>query len=124
METMLSGIFELLVSVAHAEQVVRVGKEGNSPVTAAEPSNIIVNVYNFALMLGGILAFGMIVYGAVKYTMAAGNPTGQSDARDVITQALLGLLLLVGAFILLNLINPELVDLRLSPPPPASSDTN
>jgi hypothetical protein len=64
-------------------------------------------------MLGGILAFGMIVYGAVKYTMSGGNPSGQSEAKDAITQALLGLLLLMGAFIVLNLINPELTRLNL-----------
>jgi hypothetical protein len=80
-----------------------------------------VNVYNFALMLGGILAFGMIVFGAVKYTMSGGNPSGQSDARDVITQALLGLLLLMGAFIVLNLINPELTRLNLPLPGPVQA---
>lgn len=83
------------------------------PFSAPAPGEIVKNIYNFALMLGGILAFGMIVYGAVKYTMSGGNPSGQSDARDIITQALLGLLLLMGAFIVLNLINPSLTRLNL-----------
>jgi len=71
------------------------------------PSGIIGNLYQYALMLGGVLAFGVIVYGAVKYTMAAGNPSGQSDAKDIITQALLGLLLLVGGGLILSLLSPN-----------------
>ena len=33
-------------------------------------------------MLAGMLAFGMIIYGAIQYTVSAGNTTQQSDARD------------------------------------------
>jgi len=44
---------------------------------------------------------------------SAGNPSGQSDAKEWIEAALLGLLLLVGAYFVLNVINPQLTTLAL-----------
>jgi len=58
------------------------------------------------------LAVGAIVWAGLKYAMAAGNPGTQSDARDQILQALLGLLLLFGAYVILYTINPNLVNLQ------------
>ena len=77
------------------------------------PAGIIINFYQFALMIGGLLAFVIIVFAAIKHTVSADNPSGQSDSKDMIKQALLGLLLLVGAYLVLNTINPKLTDLRL-----------
>lgn len=77
------------------------------------PIQLIARAYQFALSFGAVLAFGAIVYGALKYAIARGNPAGQSDAKDRITQALLGLLLLLGAYLILRTVNPELVALRL-----------
>jgi hypothetical protein len=60
-----------------------------------------------------VLAFGAVVYGGIKYIFAAGNPSGQSEGRDWITGAIWGLLLLAGAYLLLNVINPNLTNLSL-----------
>jgi hypothetical protein len=82
--------------------------------------------FNFAFMLAGILAFGVIVYGGFQYMISAGNPSGQSDARDRVLQAIIGLLLLVGAGLILRTIDPKLASLELgkltelrAPKPPA-----
>src|SRR3989344_2282693 len=85
-------------------------------ITSAEttnPGGWVSALYQFSLMAAGMLAFGMIVYAGLRYTFAAGNPSTQSDARDQILQALLGLLLLFGAFIVLTTINPNLTNLTL-----------
>jgi hypothetical protein len=84
-----------------------------TPVASQAPNTIVQEVYQFALMIGGLLAFGAIVFGAIKYTLAAGNPSGQHEGKEWITQALLGLLLLVGATLVLNTINPELALLKM-----------
>ncbi len=83
---------------------------------ASDPAGIIGNIYQFSLMMGGLLAFGAIVYGGIKYTISAGNPGGQSDGKEWVKQALLGLLLLVGAVLVLRTINPNLIQLRIPPP--------
>ncbi len=86
---------------------------GASPTDAGVPG-FITNFYSFALMMAGILAFGAIVWGGIKYATGRGNPSAESDGKSWITNALLGLLLLAGAYIILRTINPQLVALRLA----------
>jgi len=80
---------------------------------SSTPGGMINNFYNFALMAGGILAFGVIVYGGIRYTMAGGNPSSAEEGKKWIQQAFWGLLLLFGAYIVLNTINPNLTSLSL-----------
>ena len=44
---------------------------------------------------------------------AVGNPSGEEDAKEWIWAALTGLLLLAGAYIILNVINPQILNLTL-----------
>jgi hypothetical protein len=102
----------LLLGVGIARGVtINAGIPGSSDV--ASPAGIVANFYQFAVFFGGLVAFAVIVYAGVRYTLAAGNPSTQSDARDQITQALLGLLMLLGVYLLLNVINPDLVKLSM-----------
>lgn len=97
-------------SALAAETNIGVGIPGDQDTVSegsANPAGVVANAYQFALMIGGLMAFVMIVYGAVKYTAAGGNSSVQSDAKDRITQALLGLALLVGAAIVLSTISPR-----------------
>mgnify|MGYP001571172694 CR=1 FL=1 len=83
-----------------------------TPEKAAEsPAAYIARFYQFALAIAGMLAFGMIIFGAIQYTVSAGNVAQQSDARDRIYQALWGVALLLGAYLILFTIDPKLVSL-------------
>lgn len=77
------------------------------------PCQVIFGFYNFAMALGAVLALGAITYGGVKYTFAAGNPSGQSEGKAWVRDALLGLLLLAGAYTILNIINPDITQCGL-----------
>ncbi len=72
----------------------------------------IVKIYQVALSLGGILAVGAIVIGALIYSLSPGNPQKQALGKDYISSAILGLLLLFGAYVVLQTINPRLVALE------------
>jgi len=91
------------------------------------PAGVVGNFYSFAFMIAGFLAFVMIVYGGVRYTFSAGNVSAKDEAKDAIKQALLGLGLLLVAYLILQTINPDLTQLRmptLAPyVPPLSSST-
>ena len=91
-----------------AEIEINVAIPGGNAGDAANPNpvGVIGNLYQFALMIGGLLAFGVIVYASIKYSMSAGNPSSQSDAKDRIVQALIGLLLLAGGGIVLATLRP------------------
>ena len=90
------------------------GTTGGAPSTTVDsstPGGMVANLYTFALGAAGVLALGVITYGAIAYTLAAGNPSKQSEAKSWITGALWGLLLLFGAVLILKAINPDIIKL-------------
>jgi hypothetical protein len=72
----------------------------------------IVAIFNFALMIIGIVCFGALIYGGFRYLTSAGKPAAIADAKDQIFSALLGLIILLSSWLILNTINPELVILN------------
>jgi hypothetical protein len=121
-----------LMALAQSTVTISPGIPGTNPTTAAgtSPGAFVANFYQFALLIGGILAFGAIVYGGVLHAVSAGNPSRQSEGKKWIWSALTGLLLLAGAYIVLYTINPNLLNLNLptltpiSIPTPAGGGTN
>ncbi|MDO8536665.1 MAG: hypothetical protein Q7R94_00250 [bacterium] len=114
----------LVASLAFAQVKINPNIPGVSD-TEKNPCAIVFGFYKYALMIGGILAFGAVVYGGVKYTLAAGNPSGQSEGKEWVKGALLGLLLLAASYLVLNTINPDITKCTLTeladlPPVPIS----
>ena len=109
------GFSVAFVAFAQTQIIISTSVPGTYPPTSGTGGSgaFVANFYQFALMIGGVLAFGVVVYGGVKYMASAGNPSGQSDAKEWIEAALLGLLLLVGAYFILSIINPQLLNLNL-----------
>lgn len=79
---------------------------------AASIAEYIAAVFRYALSIGGIIATVMVVYGGVKWLVAAGDSGKITEAKGVITNAILGLIILLGTYLLLFTINPEIVRLR------------
>lgn len=72
-------------------------------------TDYIGKLYNLGLILVGLTAFFALVFAGVEYTVSAGNPSRQSDAKDRIKNAIYGIVLLLFATLLFNTINPELL---------------
>jgi len=85
---------------------------GITNISTAGPAGWIASFYTFALILSGILAFGAVVYGGFLYATSAGNAHRQEQGTSFIWSALLGLLLLGGAYLILKTINPALIKLQ------------
>ena len=83
-----------------------------NPSSATPLSGLVKQIYLIALGIVGALALGMIIFGGLQYSMSAGDPGRQKDARDRITQALWGVVLLLAAYLILKTINLELVNLK------------
>ncbi len=91
--------------------------------SAASPADFVAKLYQYALGIAGTLAVIMIVYGEILYIISAGNTSKQSEARDIITSSIWGIVLLAGAYLILSTINPEIVNLKnpvVSSPPTSS----
>jgi hypothetical protein len=69
-------------------------------------------LYKLAITVGGILAVIQIIFGGVMY-MFDGSITRKEDGKDKIKGALFGLLIILGAVLLLQTINPNLLNLKI-----------
>ncbi|MFA6098875.1 MAG: pilin [Patescibacteria group bacterium] len=73
----------------------------------------IAGIYRYLAGVAGILATVMIIYGGIQYVVSFGNPTRLSGAKDTIVSAMLGLALVLGSYVILYFINPNLTNLSI-----------
>lgn len=71
-------------------------------------------LYLFGLGIGGILAFGALVYGGFLWTVS-GAIDKKSHAKSIMGNALLGIALLATSYIILHTVNPDLVGPQFDP---------
>lgn len=69
----------------------------------------------FSMWAGGVIALFMFVIGGIRYVLSTGNPERMVNAKNQIIGSLLGLLIILSSFIILNTINPQLTNLSMEP---------
>jgi hypothetical protein len=72
------------------------------------------SIYNLAVWIVGISALFMGTFGAFVYLTSAGNTSQVGKGKGIIKDALIGMVLLLSAWLILNTINPDLVNLNFS----------
>jgi hypothetical protein len=75
-------------------------------------NELIIWFYYFMVSIAGLASFVMIVVGGISWLTSAGNPSKTTDAKERIFSALLGLLLVLSSWIILKLVNPDLLILK------------
>lgn len=88
-----------------------------SSIPGANPQSVdlvqyINAAFNLALGVGALLAVLMIVYGGFEYIFS-GVLEGKKNGRARIQQALYGLALLILVYLILYIINPQIVNLNI-----------
>jgi len=68
-------------------------------------------VYDYAIGIAGGLAGVMLMIGGFQYLTAGGDASRVGAAKKRITDSMVGLVLVLGAFLILNTINPDLVNM-------------
>lgn len=81
-------------------------------VTTLDIGDYIAKVYNYGVTIAGILAGVMFVVGGFQY-LTAGNSGRVAKAKERIKDAIIGLLLVLGAYVILNTINPDVLSLQM-----------
>jgi len=66
--------------------------------------NFIKNIIQIFVALAGITATGFFVFGGVRYITSSGNPEALEGAKKTIIYSSLGLALVLGAFVLSNIV--------------------
>ncbi|MFA6918632.1 MAG: pilin [Patescibacteria group bacterium] len=69
--------------------------------------------YTFLVGVAGLLAMVMIVFGGVNWLTSGGSSSAIGDAKKTISSALIGLTLALLSYVLLQIINPNLLSLKM-----------
>ena len=85
-------------------------KKGDSPNLPA----MILAIYKFGIWTVGIAGLLMMTVGGVMYIGSAGNNAAAESAKKIITDSLLGIVVALGAYLFVYVINPDLVNITIS----------
>ncbi len=106
-------VFVFSAPLVLAAQTITIDTKFLTPDTnATSVPEFIARFYELGLGIAGIVAVGMIVVGAIFYTISGASPQKKGEAKDIIFSALWGVVLLFGSYLILRSINPQLIDLR------------
>lgn len=65
-------------------------------------------IYEWGIVLGGLVAFIALIMAGFQYLTSVGDPSKMKEAQGQIISAIFGLILLLGSWLVLNTINPAL----------------
>ena len=72
--------------------------------TGDNASNMIQTVINILLYVLGIIAVIMIIIGGIRFTTSDGDPAGVKSARNTIIYSVVGLVVAILAYAIVNLV--------------------
>lgn len=107
----LPGIFLFLPLLAFAEVIPLAPLPTNFGNDTETLGGYVNTIFQLAIAAGAALAVIQVVIGGLKY-MTTEAVTGTKDARTIITGAIVGLLVLLGSWLILFVINPDLTNLK------------
>lgn len=76
-------------------------------------ADMIKGFYNYGIGIAGILAAIMLMAGGIIWLTSAGSSEKVSQAKNLLSGSIIGLVILFGSWIMLRTINPALVDFRI-----------
>jgi hypothetical protein len=92
---------------------------GTANLTANDLPGYISAIYKVALVVVTLSAVLMLSIGGFMYLTSAGNTSSISTAKSIIYDSLIGLVIALCAWLILYIINPDLVEITLTPLPTA-----
>ena len=118
--TTLFGVF-----VAHAQNYTPLAPlplgEGGTPLTTYTISSYLGGMLKLLIALGAGVSILVAIIGGTQYVAAGIAPSAKQDAKERILNALIGLTLVLTSYLILNSINPGLVQFNFSLPPIGTS---
>lgn len=103
------------ISLALELQYPELGPEGNKIriELGMDLNKLVAWFYYFVVGIAGFAAFIMLIWGGFDWLTSAGSPSKITEAKDKISSAFTGLLLILASYLILQVINPELTTLNL-----------
>ena len=79
-------------------------------ITSSSLSELFNSAFKLSLSVGAILALLRIVWAGYQYMGSADMWSTKQAAKETLSDAIVGLLLLIGIWLILNVINPCILD--------------
>ncbi|GEM_PF-1935823 len=116
-QKIIFGLFGLFFWISNVSAQSLENIPGQTPVGEGDLIGFLNNLYKFGISITGILAIFMIGVGAFAYIVTSvGNSSKMIDAKEKIQNALIGLVIVLTAYLFLYVINPDLVNGTLTAP--------
>lgn len=90
----------------------KIGANDGDKTSGGSLPDYIAGMYYLGVRLGGLIALLMLMIGGAEWVFAQGSPEKISKSKERMVNALVGLMLLLVSYTILNLINPQLVELK------------
>lgn len=112
----ISALVYVLVGYANKASAVTAFPLNNAS-SYTDPAEFMKDIYNWGVGIVGLLAFFQFIHGGVLY-MISGAVDTKKKAVGIITDAVIGLILAFSSYLIINIINPTLVEVN-----PISTET-
>lgn len=99
------------IQKSSGEFVPIVGIPGVPLTGDASIGSVLNGLFRIVIVMAGLLAVIYIVIGGFEY-MVSGARAEKKDGKERIQSAVIGLILLLSSYIILNVINPDILDLE------------
>ena len=76
----------------------------------AELPDVVVNILNGIIAASGLIAVVFVIIGGVQYMTSAGDPGKTKKAKDTILYAVIGLIICVLAFAIVNFVIKNIIE--------------
>ncbi len=87
------------------------GEAGFNTTSASDPNDIIADLVQFALGLIGTIFLILIIVSGYQWMMAGGNKDTITKARDRMTSAVIGLVIVLAAYLITNFVLDTILNL-------------
>jgi magnesium-transporting ATPase (P-type) len=106
MKTLIA-LKQAIVKTAYAQDPIHLGPESGdfAVLENLTPASIVSGLIRLVLMIAAIVFFFMLVMGGIKWIMSEGDKTKLDTARQQITNALIGLVIIFVAWAIIVLVN-------------------
>jgi len=96
------------MSLLLAENPLASQSEANLPITGrvsfSNFGELLGNIVIAAMVIAGLMVFFYLIIGGIQYITSGGDKAQAEAARDRITYALIGLVIVVGSFAIIKLV--------------------
>ena len=81
---------------------------GNGPTNLTGTGGVFTTIVNVLLFIIGAVSVIMLIYGGIRYTTSGGNANSVTAAKNTIMYAIIGLIIAIFAFAIVNFVVGEL----------------